>query len=349
MHKLPLRVQRYAKIRIYASFLKLFFSFSLAYSKYFLYLCARFNLDRCAHMKKTGKRATMKHPAKMSLAVFLLCGCIGWFSACTALEKKQQVGAVVELNGQYLYRSTLDSLTLGLASEDSMRVAQQYISQWAKDLLMYDNAKRHSDAQVERLVEDYRRALYMHAYEEFLVERRMPKAVPDSTAQSLYERMPDRFRLDESIMKGLLVVVPKDAPKLANLRKWLAEVNDSNQDKAVQTLDNIEKYAYQNASGYELFTDKWLTTTDVLAHMPIERADVETKLKTKNQIEITDSLQTYILQVTEKCLRGEQMPMEYARPQIEKIILSARQVEFLQKERERLYNEAIQGKKIVFF
>ena len=83
--------------------------------------------------------------------------------------------------------------------------------------------------------------------------------------------------------------------------------------------------------------------------MPVERADLETALKTKNQIEVSDSLQVYILQVTEKYLRGAQMPLEYARPEIEQMILNARQVEFLQKERERLYNEAIQDKKVNFF
>ena len=67
----------------------------------------------------------------------LMSGCL--LSGCTALmEKKQQAGAAVEVNGHYLYQSTLDSLTLGLSSEDSLRVAQQFISQWAKDMLMYD-------------------------------------------------------------------------------------------------------------------------------------------------------------------------------------------------------------------
>ena len=261
------------------------------------------------------------------------------FIGCTALEKKQQAGAAVELNGQYLYRSTLDSLTVGLDPEDSTRVVQQYVGQWAKDILVYDNAKTRTNGEIERLVEDYRRALYVHAYEEYLVERRMPKAVADSTIAQLYDQMPDRFLLDESIVKGILVVIPKDAPKIDKLRGWMAK----------QDLDAIEKYAYQNASVYELFIDKWLTATDILTQMPIERTELETRLKTKNQVEQTDSLKTYILQVTDKHLRGEKMPMEYARPQIEKIVLNARQVDFLNKERERLYNEAMQNQKIKFY
>ena len=261
------------------------------------------------------------------------------FIGCTALEKKQQAGAAVELNGQYLYRSTLDSLTLGLDPEDSTRVVQQYVGQWEKDILVYDNAKTRTNGEIERLVEDYRRALYVHAYEEYLVERRMPKAVADSTIAQIYAQMPDRFRLDESIVKGILLVIPKDAPKIDKLRGWMAK----------QDLDAIEKYAYQNASVYELFIDKWLTATDLLVQIPIERAELEARLKAKNNVEVTDSLKTYLLQVTDKHLRGEQMPMEYARPQIEKIVLNARQVDFLNKERERLYNEAMQNQKIKFY
>ncbi len=274
---------------------------------------------------------------KTGIVIALLAGFL--LSGCTVLDKKQQSGAAVEVAGQYLYRATLDSLTLGLGPEDSLRVVQQYVSQWAKDILMYENANARTNKDIERLVEDYRRTLYVQAYEEYLVQRRMPKSVADSTIVQIYAQMPERFQLDESIVHGILVVIPSNAPKADKLRGWMAK----------EELDAIEKYAYQNASGYELFLDKWLTTTDLLAQIPVERADLESKLKAQNQIVVTDSLKTYLLQVTQKYLRGEQMPLEYARPQIEKIVLNTRQVDFLNKERERLYNEAIQNKKIIFY
>lgn len=282
----------------------------------------------------------------MSVLMTLMCG-------CQALEKKQQVGAVAELNGHYLYRSTLDSLTLGLNSEDSLRVVQLYIRQWAQDILLYDNSTARTHREIEQMVSEYRRTLYAQAYEDRLVERRMPKSIPDSAVQAIYDRMPDRFILDESIVKGVLLVVPNDAPNLSKVKQWLLKIGTERQEKknskATNVLDDIEKYVYQNASGYELFTDQWTTVTALTRQMPVERADLETKLKYGNRIEISDSTQTFILQVTEKHMRGEKMPVEYARPQIEKIILNARRVEFLRKERERLYNDAVQEKKIKFF
>ena len=266
-------------------------------------------------------------------------------SACAAYEKKAQSGAAVEVNGSYLYRSILDSLTLGMNAEDSLRTVQQYVSQWAKDELEFRESRKTASLkaerqnQIERMVDEYRRTLYVQAYEEQLVERRMPKSVPDSVIAQVYDRMPERFTLDESIVKGMLVVVPKEAKDIAKLRGWMAK----------GMMDETEKYAYKSASGYELFTDRWMTTTRLMGQIPLARAELEAALKNRDQIEVSDSVKVYILQVTEKQLVGERMPMDFARGEIEKIVLNARQVEFLNKERERLYNEAIQNGKIKFY
>jgi hypothetical protein len=114
-------------------------------------------------------------------------------------------------------------------------------------------------------------------------------------------------------------------------------------------MDQIEKYAYQNANGYELFIERWFTTSDLLKFIPIEHSALENQISKQNQIEISDSTQTYLLQLTAKHLQGEKMPIDYATPKLKEIILKERQIEFLQKERERLYNEAIQNQNIVFY
>ena len=329
---------------------------------------------------------TNRRMSKYRITAFriIALACVLLTAGCKApLARKQQAGAAVAVNGHYLYRSTLDSLTTGLKSEDSLRVAQLYISQWAKDMLEYDEANSfqisnlrfqssEKKKDIEKMVEDYRRMLYIQAYEEWLTDRRMPKTVSDATAREVYEQMPDRFRLDESIVKGLLLVVPQESGKgltgtpanaknqkpshgsdsYNRLKKELSKLREESKKPNAESshpIDRIEKYAYQNATGYELFMDRWVTVTTLTGQIPIERAELEAQLKNRDQIEVSDSLKTYILQVTDKCLRGEQMPMEYARPEIEQIVLGARQVEFLKKERERLYNEAIQEGKVTFY
>ena len=70
-------------------------------------------------------------------------------SGCQWFEQKRMTGVAVALNGQYLYQSTLDSLSFGLLSEDSARVVEQYVKQWAKDILVYDKAKGAVDKTIE--------------------------------------------------------------------------------------------------------------------------------------------------------------------------------------------------------
>ena len=273
------------------------------------------------------------------ISILLFCAVL---SGCQWFEQKRMTGVAVALNGQYLYQSTLDSLSFGLLSEDSARVVEQYVKQWAKDILVYDKAKGAADKTIEALVEDYRRSLYVHAYEQELVERRMPKQVADSVVEQIYAAHPEKFELRESIAKGVLIVVPNGAPNMKKLRGWLTDLSEEN-------LENIEKFAYNYAVGYELFTDQWRTAQQLLLTMPFEQDELDRLLRSKQQIELQDSLSTYILQVTDKQMAGEPMPVEYARPEIEKAVLSQRRVQFLQEERERLYEDALRHKKIQFF
>ena len=272
---------------------------------------------------------------------YIILGISTALSGCNGFHHKHQLGTAVELNGHLLYWETLDSLTAGLAAEDSAKVASTYIRQWATDILEYDKAKDMDHNEIEALVEDYRRSLYVDAYETRLVEHRMPTQVADTLVEQIYQAHTGQFILKEGILKGLLLVVPQNAPHLKRLRQWLTNPDEN--------IEDIEKYAYRYATGYELFTDQWRTAQQVLLHIPFEKDELNSLLKQKTQIEVTDSTSLYILRITEKHIAGEPMPIDYARPEIEKKVLSLRQVDFLKEERKRLYDDAVLFKKIQFY
>jgi hypothetical protein len=83
--------------------------------------------------------------------------------------------------------------------------------------------------------------------------------------------------------------------------------------------------------------------------MPFEEDNLHKLLKQKRQVSMQDSLNTYVLQVSEMYVRGEQMPLDFARGEIEKIILSQRQVEFIQQKREEIYKEALEQGKLKLY
>ena len=263
-------------------------------------------------------------------------------SGCEYFHHKYQSGTVAEVAGQYLYESDLQQVLAGLSSEDSARVREQYIRQWASDILFYETAKDRADQRLDDLVEAYRRSLYIHTYEERLIQQRMPKHVADTLVEAFYQSHADRFILKESIVKGALLVVPIGAPDLNKLKKKLQSIDET-------SIEDIEKYAYKYATGYELFLDEWRTANQLLLRMPFEKNTLDQELKKSSQIVMQDSINTYILQVTDKHLQGSNMPMDYARAEIEKILLQQRQSEFLRQEREKQYQDAVRFKKIIFY
>lgn len=260
---------------------------------------------------------------------------------CTLFERQRKSGIVVECNGHSLTQVEIAALTNGLRSEDSARVAEAYIRQWAEDLLEYDAAKKVESKEIERMVEDYRRSLYVHEYEENLIAQRMPKHVEDSLVMAFYATHSSRFVLDETIVKGMLLVVPLGAPNMDELKRQMAKPFDD------ENLEQIEKYAYNYATGYELFLEEWKNSRQILLRMPLSDANLQKQLNQKRQIVMEDSVNTYLLQVTDVHMKGTEMPLDYARTKIEQILLNERRVEFLEQERDKLYHKALQQNKLI--
>ena len=275
----------------------------------------------------------MKKTTIILLVLALLVG-------CDKLDVKRLHGVVAECNGESLLTAEIEALTLGLSAEDSALLAEQYIHQWAINLLMKDVIRGNQNKEIERLVAEYRRSLYQHEWEQHLVARRMSQHVEDSVVLAYYEANKHHFVLRETILRGVLLVVPNGAPSMDQLKRYIVEPQDE------EHIEWVEKYAYQYASGYELFLDEWKTANQILLRMPFEEDNLQKQLKQQRQITMQDSLNSYILQVVDVYVKGEQMPIDYARKEIEKIILSQRQVDFIESERENLYNNAIQSGKL---
>ena len=287
-----------------------------------MYLCRLNDLFVIKIMKKYIKIYTIY------LLSCLLCG-------CHVFEEKRMVGTVAEYNGKTITVEDIQLLTLGLSSEDSVRVVDQYIRQWATGLIEYDVAKDKTNKDIERLVEDYRRSLYLHEYEQRLIAQRMPQMIEDTLIESFYSLHSKYLILSESIIRGLLLVVPNKAPNMNDLRKKIQQPN------LEENIEWLEKFAYQYAVGYELFLEDWKDMSEIIVLMPFEQNDLDKQLKNKRQIELQDSINTYILQVTELHMKGELKPLTYARKEIESILLRQRQVEFLKEERNLLYEKAL--------
>lgn len=263
-------------------------------------------------------------------------------TGCDQFNRKHQVGTVAEVNGQYLFPADIANVTRGLTGADSAEAADAFIRQWATEILIYDKAQADIDPQLEALVEDYRRSLYVHQYEKQWLNHNDNYAIDTALVNEFYASHISDYVLNQTIVRGILVIVPNGTPNQNKMQKWLQEPNEDN-------LELLEKYCYQYSSRYQLFTDQWITKTQLQLWLPNSATDLDKRIKQQHQLVFTDSLSTYVLQLTDIRLAGSPMPIEYAQPDIEKVLRHERQMALMQKERTRIYDEAVRFKKIKLY
>ena len=279
------------------------------------------------------KHGFMRKGIVVILCVVLFCG-------CAKFEQKRLSGVAVEYNGATVTYADLDALTYGLSSEDSVRVADSYIQQWATSLIVYDRSKEIKSREIDEMVENYRRSLCQNEWERKQIAQKMPMLIEDSLVLEFYEQNKQHFILDRAILRGLLLIMPVGAPNLEKLKEMVEVPHEE------ENIEWVEKYAYQYAVGYELFLDDWKTVEQIAVYMPYSQDELSKQIKQKKQILAQDSLNVYLLQVTDFCGKGEYKPLEYVQDEIKELILSQRQVEFIRLLREDLYEKAVQQGKL---
>ena len=253
---------------------------------------------------------------------------------------------LVEVSGEFLYKEDLQAaLPLNISKDDSVLFAEHYIRNWIEDALLFDKAEGNipDNDKISKLVENYRRALIMHTYQEELVNQKLANDISEEEINAYYEKNKELFRLDNPLVKGLFIKVPLSSPDLGNVRVWYRK---NNQD----VIEKLEKYSLRNAVSYDYFYDRWTSVPDVAAKIPLKVLDTDANYLDKNRnVEVKDTAFCYFLRIEDFLGKDKQKPLDFARDEIKEILINLKRVEFINKVKEDLYQRASDRNKIIYY
>jgi hypothetical protein len=265
--------------------------------------------------------------------------------SCTHKKPDSTRKPLLEVEGKFLYVDEVQQvIPPNVNDTDSTEIAQSYVRQWATDVLMYENAKRNitNKTEIDELVESYRKSLIIHQYQQKMIEQRLPKEPAEEDLKKFYAQYGEQLVLKEDILKGLLLIVPKNAPKLANVRSWVQTAN-------TKSLESIEKYSIQNAISYDYFGDKWLSFSEILKKIPLKIEDPSRFLSSNRFVETQDSTQHYFLRIQSYRTSGQTEPYEMAKKRIAAILLNKQKADFISKFENEIYDDAVKNETVTFF
>lgn len=265
--------------------------------------------------------------------------------SCNKPKADAQRTVLLEVEGRFLYKDQVEAIIPpNMTGDDSVAIAQKYMRKWATNVLLFENAKRNitNKAEIDQLLEEYRRSLIIHQYQQGLIAQRLSAEPAESEMQNFYEAYSDQFTLKENIIKGIFLVIPNNAPQKANVRSWVQSGN-------TKALENIEKYSMQHAISYDYFGNNWVPFSNVLRKMPLQLEDATAFVARNKFVEASDSTASYLLKIESYRTVGQTEPYDMARPKIVNIMMNKKKADFIATFENELYDDAIKKGNIVFF
>ena len=255
--------------------------------------------------------------------------------------------AVARVNDSYLHKEDLKYITPNNVSKaDSTLLANNYINNWASNLLLMDkallNLPEKQQESFNSLVKQYENDLYTKAYLEALVKRSIDTTVSKVEADTIYQRNKESFKLNDELLKLRYINLPQNAVNLEGIKSKFKKFEKN--DKVF--LDSI---AVQFRS-YSLNDSVWVRASQVIEKIPVaNQSNKNQLLKKSNFVQLKDSLNLYLIQINDVLLRGDYAPLDYVKPTVIQIINNKRKLELIKEIENEITKDAIKNKQFEIY
>ena len=268
-------------------------------------------------------------------------------SSCKAITSFFSGDEIVAVAGsEKLYRSDLDRiLPKGMPVEDSTRLAMQYITTWASDIVYVTIAEEQlskSEKDVTKELEDYRKSLLKYRYEQLYVNERLDTAVTDDQVRDYFEAHSDKYVLQRPVVKARFLAIFSDSPAKEQIRKRMSSDD-------VNVLVEADSLAFSAAHKYTGWNDGWVDVAVLSREFGLDYTEVLAKKKGDwVEIEGEDGI-SRIAYISDMVKEGELAPIEYAAQSIRDMIISARKQKLIMTLEQDLLKDARDNGKFVIY
>lgn len=275
--------------------------------------------------------------------VFIVIVTVLFFSCKQVTWERSRV-PVAEIEGTFLYADeVIVDYPINCTAEDSLRLQQLFVKKWATENLLLKDAQENSDnlSEIDQLVKDYRKTLIINQFQENMVRSQL--AYPnDQSVEEYYNKLKPTLKLDEPILKGLFITVPKDSVDIDPIRKAFMQFSEDQ-------MEVIEQFSLTYALQYDYFRENWRTLSYLNKQFPNQLVLKSNELQRKGFHELSDSTTICLLYVDESLSKGSIMPLSYAKEKIRSMLYNKMKLEFLKSLSEDIYQQGEKAQMIHYF
>lgn len=273
------------------------------------------------------------------LIVLLLASCdLIKFKENRNGEQAVQQEPIARVKDIYLYPHDMEgAISKNLSPEDSANRMEQLINSWIrKQLIISEASSRLSfdEAELERRLLDYKYALMVHKFEEQYVNQELDKEVTSKEISNYYKENIDNFRLNQNIIRGIFVQLPKEAPRINKFKRQLSSGDPKRREDVIS-------YCHSYATKAHLGDSTWVYFEQVIVNTPFQDiANKQDFLEENTFVEREDDKHIYLLKVLAYKTVNQISPIEFVWEEIEKIILNKRKIKLVNELENEIFERA---------
>ncbi|WP_294139448.1 peptidyl-prolyl cis-trans isomerase [uncultured Sanguibacteroides sp.] len=271
-------------------------------------------------------------------SIFILVFFTLFLSGCGNKINPNDIPVAKVLDKYLLLSEVNEIIPTGTSKADSTLIAQKYVRNWiTKELLLNKALQNLSDKEkdIRKQVEEYSSSILIYKYKEKLISQKLEAQIRQSEIDEYYEKNKYNFVLRTPVVRAQLIIIPKSASNINNVRKWIRS-NEANDQAA------LEEYCITNAKKYDNFNDKWIELRYLLNILPITQEDWEKKYKNKEYIEIEDDENYFFLKIKEILNEHDTAPADYVKQEIEIILRNKKKMNFEDNLEKQINEEGIE-------
>lgn len=234
----------------------------------------------------------------------------------------------------------IEAMPANVSGDDSASFVRLYVERWLVRQLKVEEADElfsGSEADIDRMVEEYRHSLLMRKVDQYYVEQQMSADFTDKDIADYYNTHKADFILDRTLVKGRVLRFDAAYRQSKTLMVQMREAATS--QSAAKTLSEIcEK------NGFEIVDKRseWVGFSDFLTYLPAAQSQDNEHLLDKTGIQQIDAGdKRYYFDFTSVCRKGNVAPLEVVSENIRRILITQRRSEIIKAHEEQIVSEAI--------
>lgn len=273
--------------------------------------------------------------ALFSVAIFIV--------ACRDMQSIPPHGDVVaKVGNNVLTVAEIKEMTpANLTGTDSLSFVKLYVDNWLIRQLKVEEAGTlfsNEVREIEKLVSDYRQSLLMRRVDQYHIDKNMSDDFTDDEITLYYNSHKANFVLDETLVKGVIVVCNNSSRKSTVLEDNIERVGSS--ASAIKTLeDACLKNGFTLINHY----DAWVSFSDFLSNLPTTKSQNYDHILDRVGVqEIVANNTRYYFFIASACRKGNIAPVEVVSDNIRRILITQRRSEIIKSHEQAILDKAFE-------